>query len=463
MQVRKELIHTALTIAGSDSGGGAGIAADLKTFAALGVHGLVVITAVTAQNTKEVKAIYDLPADLVVKQIETVAEDIGIDAAKTGMLSNSAIVSAVAKTLSRYDIPLVVDPVFKAKGGAYLLRPEAIDVLKRRLIPIATIVTPNRMEAEILSGIKIRTIDDARRAAKYIVKSLGANAALVKGGHINGEYSIDILYYNGRFKEYSKPRLKNACTHGAGCSFSAAITAELAKGKNLEDAINTAKELIFLAIRHGLRIGKGFCPVNPTAWLEIPAERYIVIEELKKGLDLLMKYGRLFAPFIPEVYTNLVMALPKKYVHNINDVAGILGRIARIGKTIKPVGSIAFGASSHVARAVIKMMDYDPTIRSAMNLRYDVRLVEAAKKLNLKVSYYDRREEPPEIKRKEGATIPWGIEQAVKRIGTVPDVVYHLGDWGKEPMILIFGKDPTDVVRKALRIIRIALGLKEIH
>ncbi|HID40729.1 MAG TPA: bifunctional hydroxymethylpyrimidine kinase/phosphomethylpyrimidine kinase, partial [Pyrodictium sp.] len=193
-------IAVALTIARSDSGGGAGIEADLKTFAALGVHGVVAITSVTAQNTLGVYAVQDIPPKIVAKQIEAVAEDMGVDAAKTGMLSSSEIIVAVASTLRRYDFPLVIDPVMVAKSGAPLLRPDAVETLVKELIPRATLVTPNKMEAEKLAGIMIKSLDDARRAARRIVEEYGAEAAIVKGGHLDGDESVDVLYYRGRYR-----------------------------------------------------------------------------------------------------------------------------------------------------------------------------------------------------------------------------------------------------------------------
>ncbi|RLG75248.1 MAG: bifunctional hydroxymethylpyrimidine kinase/phosphomethylpyrimidine kinase [Thermoprotei archaeon] len=446
-------IPSALTIAGSDSGGGAGIEADLKTFAALGVHGMAAITSITAQNTYEVRAIYDLPPKMVAAQIEAVADDIGVDAAKTGMLSNSEIIKAVASTVKKYGFPLVVDPVMIAKSGASLLRPEAVETLVKYIIPLATVVTPNRMEAEKLSGIKIKTIEDAKRAAKHIAEELGAKAVIVKGGHILDIESIDVLYYNGVFKEFRAQRIENGCTHGTGCSFSAAIAAEIAKGKPIEEAVRVAKEFITLAIKYGLKIGKGHCPVNPTAWVEIPAEKYRILENINNALEILVKHGEFVSKLIPETQTNLVMALPKKYSKTINDVAGIPGRIVRYLNTIKPSGSPVFGASKHMAKAVLKAMEFNENIRAVANIKYSKEIIDAAKKLGYKISYYDRREEPPEIKVAEGKTIPWGIEQAIKKLkGEVPDIVYHLGDWGKEPMINIFGKDAVDVAYKIVRI-----------
>lgn len=453
MRINKE-IPVVLTIAGSDSGGGAGIEADLKTFAALGVHGTVAITSVTAQNTYEVRATYDLPPHIVVKQIEAVADDMGIDAAKTGMLSNSEIIKAISEVVKNYGFPLVVDPVMIAKSGAPLLKQEAIETLIKNLIPIATVVTPNKMEAEKITSIKINSISDAKKAAKYIVEELGAKAAVVKGGHIAGDKSTDVLYYDGKYIEMSSPRIYNACTHGTGCGFSAAIAAELAKGKSIDQAVKSAKEFITSAIKYSYKIGKGFCPINPLAWVNIPAERYKVLNTLKNAVEILEKNGEKIVKYVPEVQINLVMALPKIYSKDINDVAGILGRIVRYGKTIKASGPPAFGASKHLAKAVLKIMEYHPTVRASMNLRYDNELIKVAKKLGFKVSYYDRREEPNEVKKVEGATIPWGIEQALKKINyEVPDIIYHLGDWGKEPIINVFGRDALDVVKKVLKLI----------
>ncbi len=446
------MIRKALTIAGSDSGGGAGIEADLKTFSAFGVHGLVAVTSVTAQNTREVRAIYDVSPEVVAGQIEAVAEDIGVDAAKTGMLSNAGIIKAVAKTVSRYEFPLVVDPVMIAKSGAPLLREDAIEALVKEIIPLATVVTPNRPEAEKLSGIKIESLEDARKAAKFIVEELGAGAAIVKGGHMGLGEAVDILYYQGSFREYRKPFV-DGCTHGTGCSFSAAIAANLAKGKPLEEAVRIAKEFITLGISYGLRIGHGHCPVNQNAWIEIPAERWRVYESLTGALGELLKVEGL-SHYVPEVGMNFVYALPKIYARGKEDVAGVKGRIVKFGDSVKPVGPVEFGASDHMARAVLTMMDFYPELRSGLNLRYDEELIERAKRLGLKVSFYDRREEPEEVKLREGATIPWGIETAVRRLGERPDVVYHLGDWGKEPMILLFGNTPGEVVRKLRLLLR---------
>jgi len=255
-------VPVALTIAGSDSGGGAGIQADLKTFAALGVHGTSAITAITAQNTVTVTDIFEVPPSIVVAQIEAVVIDLGVQAAKTGMLASSEIIEAVAIAIDAYRIPnLVVDPVMIAKGGAKLLRDDAIGALLTRLLPLAAVITPNLPEAEVILGRSIRTLAESRQAAHDLV-GLGPRAAVVKGGHA-GDDVTDVYWDGSEMVELPGTRVQTANTHGSGCVFSAAIAAGLAKGLDPLAAVRQAKEFIGEAIEHALEIGKGHGPVNP--------------------------------------------------------------------------------------------------------------------------------------------------------------------------------------------------------
>jgi hydroxymethylpyrimidine/phosphomethylpyrimidine kinase len=254
-------LPVALTIAGSDSGGGAGIQADLKTFAALGVHGTSAITAITAQNTIGVTDILELPVDLVRKQIAAVVEDIGVQAAKTGMLSSAAIVGVVADAVREYGLRLlVVDPVMVAKGGARLLRGDAIEALRDQLIPLAAVVTPNLPEAEVLLGRHIASLDERKQAARDLV-AMGASAAVVKGGH--AEDAIDVYFDGSRMVELRSERIDTVNTHGSGCVFSAAIAAWMARGADPLQAASEAKTFITRAIENSLEIGHGHGPVNP--------------------------------------------------------------------------------------------------------------------------------------------------------------------------------------------------------
>jgi hydroxymethylpyrimidine/phosphomethylpyrimidine kinase len=254
-------LPVALTIAGSDSGGGAGIQADLKTFAALGVHGTSAITAITAQNTTGVTDILELPIDLVRKQIAAVVDDIGVQAAKTGMLSSAAIIGVVAEAVSEYGLSrLVVDPVMVAKGGAKLLRDDAIDALRQQLLPLAAVVTPNLPEAEVLLGRPVASLDERKQAARDLV-AMGARAAVVKGGHAAD--ATDVYFDGTQMIELRARRIDTVNTHGSGCVFSAAIAAWLARGAGPLEAATQARSFITQAIANSLEIGRGHGPVNP--------------------------------------------------------------------------------------------------------------------------------------------------------------------------------------------------------
>jgi hydroxymethylpyrimidine/phosphomethylpyrimidine kinase len=252
----------ALTIAGSDSGGGAGIQADLKTFSALGVFGMTAITAVTVQNTKGVSGFEELSPTTVAEQIRAVTGDIGVDAAKTGMLASAAIVEAVAEAAAETRLPLiVVDPVFVSKHGHPLLADDAVDALRRLLLPLATLVTPNLPEAAGLAGFEVRTLDDMRRAGAAIL-ALGPRAVLVKGGHLEGDRATD-LFADGAGEEWiDAERIDTPHTHGTGCTLSAAIAAYLARGSSLPEAVREGKAFVTEAIRHALPLGDGIGPVD---------------------------------------------------------------------------------------------------------------------------------------------------------------------------------------------------------
>ena len=265
-------LPVALTIAGSDSGGGAGIQADLKTFAALGVHGTSAITAITAQNTVAVTDIFELPPSLVRAQIAAVVDDIGVQAAKTGMLASTEIIEAVAAAIRDYRIGnLVVDPVMVAKGGARLLRDDAVDALRARLVPLAAIITPNLPEAEVLLGRTIRTLAQRREAARDLV-AMGARAAVVKGGHAEADVT-DVYWDGSTLVELPGTRIETRNTHGSGCVFSAAIAAGLARGRDPLTAVREAKEFIGGAIASSLELGRGHGPVNPMFGAQAPAVR----------------------------------------------------------------------------------------------------------------------------------------------------------------------------------------------
>ncbi|MBN1233000.1 MAG: bifunctional hydroxymethylpyrimidine kinase/phosphomethylpyrimidine kinase [Candidatus Coatesbacteria bacterium] len=256
-------MKTALTIAGSDSGGGAGIQADLKTFSAFKVFGTSVITAITAQNTLEVTGIQQINADIVKAQLDAVLEDIFPDAVKTGMLFNEEIVNTVCGVLERTEKhpPLVVDPVMISKSGAILLQNNAIEVVKTRLLPLSRLVTPNIPEAKLLSGIEIRNRDDCKRAAEILLE-MGTEAVLIKGGHDSRKIIEDLLFTRNETECFTHERIYSGNTHGTGCTLSAAITACLAIGYNLTESCRKAIDYVHSAIKSAPELGRGHGPLN---------------------------------------------------------------------------------------------------------------------------------------------------------------------------------------------------------
>jgi len=261
------IMKKALTIAGSDSGGGAGIQADLKTFQELGVYGMSALTAVTAQNTLGVQGVFPMTAEAVARQVQSVGEDIGTDAVKTGMLFNAEIIEAVAEKIKELCWErVVIDPVMIAKGGASLLQQQAVSALKEHLLPLCLIITPNIPEAEVLTGMSIRTIGEKKEAAKRI-HELGAKNIVIKGGHDEETVqSVDVLFDGTDFTYFSTPRIGTKNTHGTGCTFSAAVTAQLAKGASVHESVSVAKEFIQAAIANPLDIGNGHGPTNHWAY-----------------------------------------------------------------------------------------------------------------------------------------------------------------------------------------------------
>ena len=435
----------ALTIAGSDTSSGAGIQADLRTFSALGVYGTSVITALTAQNTRAVMKVDEVKPAVVKAQISAVLSDIKIDAIKVGMVYSKGIVDTVANALKNMKMPVILDPIFRASTGAALLRHDAYSSFVKKLIPLASVITPNLIEAEKLASMKIRNIDDAKTAAREITE-LGAEGVIIKGGHMQGRFAVDILYHNKKFVEFKGERIEIRGLHGAGCMFSAALAAEMAIGRNVIDATKVANDFVRRAIMNAQKIGSGLSV--PILGQRLPANK--LLAELQQAVDRLETVDGL-GMIIPESQSNIVFAKPD--AKSINDIAGVRGRIVKLNGNAKATSSVDFGASKHVASAILAMMSYDRSIRSAMNIKYDELIVDTCKQLALKISSYDRKSEPDDIKEKEGMSVKWGIEQGIAKISGVPDIVYHLGDWGKEPMILVFGKEPIEVVRKIVAIL----------
>jgi hydroxymethylpyrimidine kinase / phosphomethylpyrimidine kinase / thiamine-phosphate diphosphorylase len=437
-------LKIALSIAGSDSGAGAGIQADLKTFSALGVYGCTAITAITAQNTKQVAEIFEISPSMVEQQIRSIMIDMRPNAIKIGMVYSSPIIDAIYRSLKKTTkIPIVLDPILTAGTGAKLLRREAYKSFVSKLIPLSTLITPNKMEAEKLADIVIKTENDIIEAAKKINK-LGVKNVLVKGGHFGSEHVIDLLLDSkGNIMKFTNPRLKIKEVHGSGCNFSSAVTAYLAEGMALAQACKMANEYVHNAVKNAVNLGRGLPIANPPSVMYRDANRYHVLAELQDAAEevsILDGFYRL----IPETQTNFAYALLN--AAEVSDVAAVRGRIIRIENTAVPASYIKFGVSTHVASAVIAYMSVNPDFRSAINIRFDKRIVDVCKSL-FSVASYDRTKEPKKIKRKEGSTVAWGILAALSK-NPIAEVIYHTGDVGKEPMICLFGRNPREVVNK---------------
>jgi len=437
-------IKRILTIAGSDSGGGAGIQADLKTITLLGGYGLSVVTALTAQNTLGVFSIHELPSTFVSEQMDSVLSDIGADVIKTGMLARADIIEVVVKKIKQYGIKtVVVDPVIYSKSGDVLLCEDGRDKLIKRLIPLASVVTPNLLEATILTGLELNSKEDMIKAAKKIYR-MGAKGVVIKGGHLKGEMAIDILYDGKRFYEFCSKRIESKNTHGTGCTYASAIATLLAKGDSLPEAVGKAKEFVSLAIENGLDLGKGSGPVNPFANTLKEIKKYEVLNELCKALEILKKER--IGHLIPEVSSNLGYALP--YAKSFEDVAAFPGRIVRFRESIETVGAPEFGASKHIANIILSVMRFNPEYCSAMNIRYSKENILKLRKKGFLVAHFSREAEPKKIKQREGSSLEWGVSEVLKKLGKVPDFIYDEGDIGKEPMIRVLGRNPIEVINK---------------
>jgi hydroxymethylpyrimidine/phosphomethylpyrimidine kinase len=439
-----------LTVAGSDSGGGAGVQADLRTATLLGCHVTTAVTAVTAQNTLGVQGVFPLAREAVVAQLDSVLGDIGTDAAKTGMLFSSELITAVAGVLRRRRVPrLVVDPVMVAKGGAPLLQDEARDALVAELLPLAELVTPNLPEAEVLAGRAIATPEDRDAACRRILE-LGPAAVLLKGGHDEGEWVEDwLLTRDGDRRIFRGRRIDTPNTHGTGCTLSAAIAAHRARGLNLGEAVAAAREFLRAAIREARPLGAGHGPTNPYAAARLGGHN-AVLERLRLAWEVLE--GANPAGLIPEVQSNLAEALPG--AAGFEDVAAFPGRIVRCGHRVRRVDGPAFGASRHMAKILLAATRWGSPYRAVMNVRYGLDVLAACRRTGLTVEGFSRHEEPPEVKRAEGSTLEWGTATVLERFGYAPDAIYDEGDVGKEPMVRVFGTDAVEVARRVAAVAR---------
>ncbi len=435
----------ALSIAGSDSGGGAGIQADLKTMEAHGVFGTSAITSVTAQHTRGVESTHVLPVEEIDAQIEAVCSDFEVGAIKTGMLATSDVVETVTEHVADHDAPAVVDPVMVAASGDRLLDPEAEGAYED-LIAETALVTPNVDEVAVLTGIEPENETEAREAGETLVE-MGADAALVKGGHLPTEEVVDTLVTADGTETFEHPRIDTEATHGSGCSLSSAVAARLADGDDLRYAVGGGLGFMERAVRYPLDVGEGPGTVQHLAGLRNRAERDPTAEAVAGVVERFVAEN--VSQLVPEVGMNVVGATP--YAEAVAETAAVEGRITRTLSGVQPNRGVRFGASSHVARFLLAAREFDPDLRFAVNCRFDGEIERALDTLSESVAEFDRDAEPEDVKREEGSTMDWGARQAFDD-GETPVAVIDRGEVGKEAIMKLVAGDPETLIERTLAV-----------
>ena len=422
-----------LTIAGSDSGGGAGIQADLKTIEAGGAFGTSAITSVTAQNTTGVQGSHLLPTEEIQAQIRAVRSDFDVAAVKTGMLATAPVIDLVVERAP--DLPnLVVDPVMVATSGDRLLEPDA-EAAYEALIADAALVTPNADEAEVLTGRDIDDPDDATAAGRDIVE-MGADAALVKGGHVPGDAVVDVLVTPDGVTTFRHDRIDTEATHGSGCTLSSAIATRLAHGDRLQVAVADGIDLLSRAVRYNLDVGEGPGAVHHTVEIRNEATRNDTSEAVEGVVSELL--DRDVAPLVPESGMNVAGATP--YAEHPAEVATVEGGIARTLDGLRPNRGVRFGASTRIARLLMAVREHDPDRRFALTCRLSQSVEAALADLDGAVAAYDPTERPETVSSDETAS--WGVDSALADTDTSPVAVIDRGEVGVDAGVTVLAADP---------------------
>ena len=445
----------ALTVASSDSGGGAGVQADLQTFAAHDVHGTSAVTAVTAQHTRGVESTHVLPTDEVTAQVDAVADDFAVDAVKTGMLATEDVVRTTHDRLAALDAPVVVDPVMVATSGDRLLD-RAAERAYDDLLADATLATPNVDEAEVLADRDVDSAADARDAA-LAIRETGVDAVLVTGGHLHdveeserdeGHDAVvaDVLVTGDDVYTFEHPRVADAATHGSGCTLSATIAARLAHATTdedgslnagaLVDAVDAATGFLERAVRYHHDVGEGAGSVQHLVDARTSGAITTVARDVERVVAALENATAPVAELVPEVGTNVVGAPP--HADRVADTVAIDGRLARTHRGVRATGGVRPGASSHVARFLLAAREHHPELRYAANCRYDDVVADALDALEWPVAAYDRKDEPADAP----GTMDWGADHAYGDANSRPVAVVDRGAHGKEPMTKLATETP---------------------
>jgi len=432
-----------LTIGGLDPIAGAGVYADIKALSMIKIIPLAVATCIVFENTQGVKGILPLPCDAVRLQLKMALNDCEPHAIKISLVYNQEIVEALINELPR-NLPIILDPILESWDGYKLITSEGLKALKERLIPKSTIITPNISEASTLSGVKIKDLDSAKEAAKKIA-DFGVKYVVIKGGHLLSQKVIDLLYYDDEFFIMEKERTHVEAFHGLGCTFASSLAGFIAHGLSVVDSFRLASLFTDYAIKGSYRL-KGKAKVSNALELYYKSLDVIrVLENMHEALAIIESIRGL-DNLTPEVGVNIAMCLRNPMT--LDDICGIEGRLRPIRGFLRAQGTIKFGGSRHLGNMLIEVNRQWPSIRACINIKYSEAILRAIKELGFRVASFDRSKEPKEVKSREGLSMKWGAQEALKNLSSEPDVIYDTGDVGKEPMIRVFGKDAIDVVKK---------------
>ena len=433
--------RTVLSIASSDSSGGAGVQADLRAFSIAGVHGFCIITCLTAQTPDKVHSVTPLNIEFVKEQAEQIFKKIKPNVVKIGMVYSKEILNYISDLIENVEV-VVADPVFKASDGTELCEEGYIDVYRRKILPISYLITPNFEEAKLLAEG-----EGSVEELSADIFNMGAENVLIKGGHLKGKDSIDTFFDGKRFYRFSLPRIPRYRWHGTGCTFSSLIAANLAKGMKLRESIDLSKRILWSMMLNSYSLkGSKVRILGKPKDIDIPPknldrERFDVWLSLNSSVKRLIKI--LPSSFIPEVGVNMGFAL--KNAKGREDVCALKGRITR-AKTYR---ILKFGASKHISSIILTAMKFDKAMRSALNIRYSSDLIGRIKSSGL-IAYSFNREEEPEYAK---STMEWGVSHVIKKYNRIPDVIWDEGGMGKESMIRILGKNPKEVIGKLKQIL----------
>jgi len=428
-----------LSIGGSDPSSGAGIQSDLRTFSTDNVHWLTVITAITGQNTLKFGKVEPVSIDILKNQLQLVFSDFKIDGIKIGMVYNSQIIKTIYQQLKKSKIPIIVDPVIKSTTGGELLKKSAIKDYQKYIIPLATVITPNKYEAEILSKTKINAKTMPEKTAKKI-QEMGAKNVSITGIQTKVNKISDFILEKNKKYVITGDKISKI-NHGSGGNYASAVLFSLAKNKSIKESLKFAKQYTYDSIKNAKKIGRGIVITDIN-------EKDSTVTELSESIQKFTEIKNIYKN-IPECQTNFVYS--KEKPKSTKEILGISGRIVKAGKKVIVAGDLEYGGSKHVATAMLTVNKKFPQIQSAINIKYQNTTISKIKKLKLIVSKYDRNQEPKNVKNK-GSSIEWGIKSAIKNLKESPDVIFHNGGFGKEPMIIVFGDTPKNILKKILKI-----------